>query len=532
MKIQCKNNAKTGFTLLEMMAAIFVSILIIGSLYQVFSRVQLMFRSGHNQTKVLERGRAIMDMIVRDLEMMRAADLGPTCENLNVRNFGVEFWQEGTLYVVGSVVFYDLDRTYHVCTNAIPQHAITDKPPGSIYWRTLQSSEYQTFLPPDLRYFDIPSAVDQTGEYPKGNQDGNIQKISEVKDVFWPMFDRFDSNKDGVITLDESKRLLPSEAHYSGDFFFLGYDRNWHLFGYGLYSSKGVRTPNPLVGSLYRYKHGQMEYSDIRSEIEHLKSYAGGAKYQKVSDGVMHLRLRAISAQDPGRAPWSEPIFKGSHVPMYVEVEFGLLEDNLTRELEAKAEEFATASHERYWALMAIIESNLDKVHMFRQLVPIRNARYFGINDDAVNTMDMRVFRSMGLDTSIGQKHIIIIDNSYNMTLDNRLPDVKKALKSTDKIGKDITPYYRAPADFIDTLKIVFQEHAPTPTTTIWLITGSRNIGDVDVRIEKDFNNYGVRVNTIGIARSQENLDPKLKIIAEKNRGTYTYIMPDLSIKR
>ena len=98
----------------ELMVAILISVLVIGALYSVFSRVQEMFRVGHNQTLVLERGRAVMDMVIRDLEMMQATGSVFT-ENLNARDFGVEFMLSDKSFVdglgLGNIVFRQEDRT-------------------------------------------------------------------------------------------------------------------------------------------------------------------------------------------------------------------------------------------------------------------------------------------------------------------------------------------------------------------------------------------------------------------------------------
>ena len=124
MKRLCNNmrtrRTRSGFTLLELMAAIFSSILIIGALYAIFSRVQEVFRIGHNQTRVLERGRAIMEVITRDLERMHAAInpengamlLGPSFENLSARDFGVPGWVSGASYAAGQVVYDKMSREY------------------------------------------------------------------------------------------------------------------------------------------------------------------------------------------------------------------------------------------------------------------------------------------------------------------------------------------------------------------------------------------------------------------------------------
>ncbi|MBL67799.1 MAG: hypothetical protein CMO74_05005 [Verrucomicrobiales bacterium] len=521
MKIRGTKGRICGFTLVELMAAIFISILVIGALYQVFSRVQEMFRVGHNQTKVLERGRAIMDMIVRDLETMCAADLGPSYENLHARDFGVEFWQEGTPYSEGNVVFSQSDRTYHVC---LKNHRVAGAPngPGTPFWRALKPEEFRTLLPYQHEY-------------------------------------------------------LPSEQLYSGDFFFLGHDRDWHAYGYGLYAPEGPRVPNQVAGSLYRF-HSVLAGAEVVPDL--LRSHntrLGGMQYNKVADGVVHLRLRAISAMDPGRAPWHEPIFKGAHVPLYVEVEFGLLEDTVVMDLEAKAEDFAPMDPKRFPAMMEILEANLDKVHLFRQLVPIRNSRYFGFGPSKAAMTDMAVFRTQGINTRTegkGNNFVFIIDKSGSMSREGRLSAAKQALTRTlEKLESDKNFYIYFFSDKTsgmeegrliqatsgnvastsrwvnsmtpggltnprDALVDAFDKLKPS---TIWLLTDGRfnpykrvkgddgKTRQMDLppvlEVVRNLNAAGnVRINTIGFAASERQVDASLKDIAEENDGTYTFI--------
>ena len=139
----------------------------------------------------------------------------------------------------------------------------------------------------------------------------------------------------------------------------------------------GARYPNQLVGSLYRF-HQRGDIMQVDQVIRNHNLLDNGTDYQKIADGIVHLRLRAISPEDSGRALWHEPVFRGAHVPLYVEVEFGLLEDGLLRDMEARAEQELPGSDERVMAKYNVMKENLDRIHMFRQIVPIRNSRHFG----------------------------------------------------------------------------------------------------------------------------------------------------------
>ncbi len=311
-QIGLRSGSARGFTLVELMAAIFISILVIGTLYQVFSRVQGIFRIGNNQAQVLERGRALMDMMVRELEMMSPANL-PSIENLSVRDFGVEYWQPGMAFAKGNVAFNPGDRAYFVCQQEHDPSGQANAPGNPQFWRVLNPAEYTA--------------------------------------------------------------VVDSEKTLRGDFFFIGKDRNWHAFGYGLYSGAGARDPNFLLGALYRFHKPMANWSEIAPVVANHHSRGGAAAYQKVADGVLHLRMRAISAQDIGRALWYEPVLRGDKVPLFVELELALVEDTLAREMEVKGEEFVGTINDRFNKQLELLANNTDRIHFFRQLVPIRNRR-------------------------------------------------------------------------------------------------------------------------------------------------------------
>ena len=98
------------------------------------------------------------------------------------------------------------------------------------------------------------------------------------------------------------------------------------------------------------------------------------SKYRKIADGVVHFRLRCVAGGDPAHVFMQEPtLFRGQYVPILVEVEFGLVEEGLAREMVAQTEDLG------FWPRVKkqkeIMEKNLHRVHMFRQIVPIRNSR-------------------------------------------------------------------------------------------------------------------------------------------------------------
>ena len=507
------NGRKRGFTLLELMAAIFISILIIGALYAVFDRVQKAFRIGYNQTRVLERGRAIMDVIVRDLELMHAAVnddngallLGPSFENLSARDFGVTTWSAGARYQPNDVVFHKSAREYFM--SMVSHIAAVDTAPNpgpGNPWKRVPPENYRIGV--------------EAGAY-----------------------------EGSVFT--------------SGDFLFLGRDRHWHACGYGLYSPNGAQFPNQLVGSLYRFNQ-RGDILQMDQVIRNHNLLDNGKDYQKIADGIVHLRLRAISPEDSGRALWHEPVFRGAHVPLYVEVEFGLLEDGLLRDMEAQAEQELPGSDERVMAKYNVLKENLDRIHMFRQIVPIRNSRHFGFAPVKTTVSDISMFRRRGINTQVegkGDRFTFIIDSSGSMgggkyemvkqalikTLDTLEEEksffiyfydsrtqkmesanmLKASLGNKDRIKNwvNATGLMGGTTDPSEALKDAFNAKN---SSTIWLLTdGHFNGAGVDyLALIRGLNpNGNVRINTIGIGASLQSVDGRLATIAQENDGTYTF---------
>ena len=66
---------RKGFTLVELMGAVVISMTIILMLYKVFDKVQSVFVVSLNRARAMEQGRIGMDMLVRDFTALSAAGL-------------------------------------------------------------------------------------------------------------------------------------------------------------------------------------------------------------------------------------------------------------------------------------------------------------------------------------------------------------------------------------------------------------------------------------------------------------------------
>ena len=68
MKRVEKQQSKGAFTLVELMAAVTISLIVVLLLYTVFDKVQKVFVKGQSEALVMEEGRSAMDLILRGLQ--------------------------------------------------------------------------------------------------------------------------------------------------------------------------------------------------------------------------------------------------------------------------------------------------------------------------------------------------------------------------------------------------------------------------------------------------------------------------------
>jgi len=72
---RARTDASAGFSLIEIMVTVALLTVIVLGLVAMFSQTQRAFKSGMTQTSVLDAGRALTDMLGRELEQARAASL-------------------------------------------------------------------------------------------------------------------------------------------------------------------------------------------------------------------------------------------------------------------------------------------------------------------------------------------------------------------------------------------------------------------------------------------------------------------------
>jgi hypothetical protein len=481
-----------AYTMVELMAAVLISIVLVVAMYQIFARVQSVFTTGHSRTKLLEEGRAVMDLIVRDLSRMAPAGL------LDPNFIAVPY------------------RTNRLETLAYPTN-----------WATLRADQQNTWL-------------------------------------------------------------TTTEPFVSSRVSFLGHDDQWQQMAYRLESRGQPGKANDVIGALWRYESGPVP----KRHIIRLVSSNKDGQYQKLSDNVVHFRMRAVSPHDPGRALWVDPEFRRLDVPLYVEVEIGLIEEKLKKEIlnDAKVERltveleggamdqasYRRLTNQRRGRVMELLTENLGRVLMLRQLVPIRTQS--DIPPALFVKKTQKEFEANGFSVTGGAnesaRYVFIIDKSGSMREEGRFDSAQMALIETvNKLNTDVSFYIiffntqaegmpepptvplspnpgiaknLVPAtplnkiyysDWVDNRKInggtdpstALQAAFQMNPDTIWLLTDGKiparivnGIAQLNAAREKP-----VRVNTIGLGRSKDISERYLLQIAVDNEGVYTFVSTD-----
>ena len=168
------NRRCNAFTMVEMMAAVTISIILILLMYGIFDKVQTVFVVGQNRARAMEEARAAMDMLKRDFESIDGAEpleiklrgraRMPVGEVLNPFFVQTSFTSEDDGYRLVEYM-YGGRNTYEMA--GLP----TDSPVGAIWlWRSpvvvskSQLSEKKAIHRSQIRDFD---RANMGGGYPE-----------------------------------------------------------------------------------------------------------------------------------------------------------------------------------------------------------------------------------------------------------------------------------------------------------------------------------------------------------------------------
>lgn len=264
MSRRCRQRA---VTLLELMVAMSVLTFIILGLYSMFNRTQQAFLDSMTQVEVHEPARAVMDMLTRDLEQMKASDL--------------------------------VDRTNLYIS--------------PIYYNGQPISQF-------------------------------VQTASDGRTLFTNAADEF--------------FFLTKTSYWSGIAYFLRVPST-NAGDVMLYTNMGI-------GSLMRFQTNVSDY--YHSSVNLLDTYLTNTTIdaQLVTDGVMHLELRAYD-KNGNYVDTSGYSFTNTDLPAYLELEFAVLEPKTL--LQARSILNAAAQRQ----FLQETTNRASAVHLFRQRIEVRS---------------------------------------------------------------------------------------------------------------------------------------------------------------
>lgn len=167
-----------------------------------------------------------------------------------------------------------------------------------------------------------------------------------------------------MVTPYPPRMIGPHNLYQGGEFYCATYDTNWHATAYGLYDRAGAfsNLTSNVAGKLYRWQMNQNP-PNTGNLTNFWTTYAGlgSGNYSPVVDGVVHFRVQPITG---GVLAAPTVRFFSNSLPTHVEVELALVEGRFAESLSGRPLAEQTA----------LLTANLNKIYLFRQLVPIKNA--------------------------------------------------------------------------------------------------------------------------------------------------------------
>ncbi len=373
-----------GFTLVELMGAVVISMIVILLLYKIFDKVQTVFVVSQNRARAMEQGRIAMDMIVNDIEALSPArinDLIGEVPNID--------WVGGT-NEVNSVGYLSPVRPFYI------ESIDNDSGVLQVGGAAGPAISDTIYFPDSLNKYGVGKVINAAqGQftYMVSGNDSPYNPFLNFKGLVGAHEPPVDAKRAEVhMTAIPYSRWLYYHA-MSQDLFrhhcrFFTNDEGWRFVDYKFGGKENYKRMDPAspVGALWVYRSRVVPLSGLlaeREDHEALKRHdSPGVKldepigYARVMNGVIHFRLRAISPADPGRALASpvDSFFTGNLAPTFVEVELAVVDEKLMLELEQEVEqrmEGETNPAKKYHAKLKHLSENLDRVYFYKQLIRI-----------------------------------------------------------------------------------------------------------------------------------------------------------------
>ena len=375
---------QAGFTLVELMGAVLISIMVIFVLYSLFDKVQDVFMVSQNRSRVLEQGRVAMDILTKDFKGLSAArqfDQNGEVPNIEwvggaqavnevgylspVRPFNIEGFEEdtGILQVANPLGPRVGDIVYAV--NGNPRFG-----PGAVI-----------------------NATDKHFAYLVPSQNGPVNPFMGLAGTPGlheppPEVARLEVHMEAISYDRWQFYTATAQNLHRHHCRFFSNDEGWRFVDYKFGGRENYKRMDPAspIGALWVYRSRVVPRSGLlaeRLDHESLKMHdPSGRKltepvgYSRVLDGVLHFRVRAVSSADPGRALASPTVsfFAGERVPSHVEVELMVADEKLVDEMENAVEqrmENIADPRRKYDAKLKHLADNLDRVYFFKQLIRV-----------------------------------------------------------------------------------------------------------------------------------------------------------------
>ena len=404
-----------GFTLVELMGAVLISVMIIFVMYSIFDKVQGTFSGAQNMARVQSEGRIASESLKADLHNLSGAELNtifgplPNIEWFDLDRNGAPRNTAELLSPVNPVYVSSYDGGARVITVSNPEGLQS----GDVLKNSLGVGPVQKI---DINMYRFAGSV------PSGPAGG---QLSVAHEYLSPPRDLFYKNAAQKIC-----------RHHIG-FYARGGDGRWRYISYWFgprpkedLTQQGFdqrMVASDIVGALWVYVSDPVSRTELAQERINWEQlpWAGAKPWLEISsftgknqngsgtlqtsrveeksyalvDCLLHFRVQAVSSADPGKS-FSNPatsfdgrnynpsnpaeadqlrmrlsswplFFSGKEVPSCVSVEIIVADKKLVDEMEADlGERYAAQPPEiQKNAKIKFLNENLDRLYFFNQLI-------------------------------------------------------------------------------------------------------------------------------------------------------------------
>jgi hypothetical protein len=392
-EMKMKTNHPTrnsGFTLVELMGAVVISLIIILLLYKIFDKVQSVFTVSQNRARTMEHGRVAMDMMVKDFQALAPAALNdPLGEIPNI--WWAELSNNGypmQRFLSPVRMFYIQSIDYDVGVLEVENPVGPATNDIVFFPDSLANLGAGKVVNPAQRQFAYLRLTDNRNPLIKyKNLTGLQEPPAEAR--------RVEVHMEAIPHSREQLYQALSQDLYRQECAFFTNDEGWRYVRYRFGGRDNYDTmnlsdpdghPTTPVGALWVYRSRVVSRSGLQDEREDhaalMRHDPPGRRlddpvgFAKVMDGVIHFRVRAVSPLDPAKAMSSpaNSFYTGSLVPSHVEVELAVVDQSLVLRMEEGIEQQMenASAVVKYRAKMKYLSQNLDRIYFFKQLIPIK----------------------------------------------------------------------------------------------------------------------------------------------------------------